>query len=55
MSPDISIDFPDAELHPLFYVFVYCAIGLAAAAVSIFTEWLLFSGGLKAGELQAGF
>ncbi|KAF8581299.1 multidrug resistance-associated ABC transporter [Ramaria rubella] len=41
--------FPDAYVHPLFYVGVYCAIGIVAAIVSVITEWILFTGGLRSG------
>ncbi|KAF8580919.1 multidrug resistance-associated ABC transporter [Ramaria rubella] len=44
-----TIAFPDAHVHPFFYVGVYCAIGLVAAIVSVIAEWILFTGGLRSG------
>jgi hypothetical protein len=46
----VATDFPDANVHPLFYVGVYCAIGVAAAFVAIVSQWILFTGGLRGGE-----
>ncbi|KIJ38897.1 hypothetical protein M422DRAFT_781226 [Sphaerobolus stellatus SS14] len=45
--PDIK--FPDANVHPLFYVAVYCGIGLFATMMATATEWILFTGGMRSG------
>jgi ABC-type multidrug transport system fused ATPase/permease subunit len=46
----VTKELPDANLHPLFYVGIYSAIGLLAALLGVASQWVLFTGGLRSGE-----
>jgi len=46
-----GIDWPDAIQHPMFYVGIYAAIGLAGALVSVLSVTAQYTGALRASRI----
>lgn len=46
-----EIQFPNANDNPLFYVFVYCGLGILLAILATVGEWMLLTGGMRSGEV----
>lgn len=46
-----DIDWPNAAEHPLFYISIYAAIGLASGLASVLSVTAQFTGALRASRL----
>lgn len=45
-----EIKFPNANENPLFYVAVYCGLGIISALLTTVGEWVLLTGGMRSGK-----
>jgi ABC-type multidrug transport system fused ATPase/permease subunit len=43
-----SIQLPNANEHPLFYVYIYAAIGIGSALVTVLSSTVQYTGALRA-------